>query len=286
MKILITGANGQLGYDILRHNERNALFDAVGTDRAETDLTRPEEIVSLFRRERFDAVLHCAAYTAVDIAETERDLCRKVNYEATARLCDETARQGGKFMFLSTDYVFDGTKQGYYGTQDLPNPQNIYGKTKYEAETYVLQYDRSFVVRTSWVFGINGQNFVRSMLRLSQSNTHLKVVSDQIGSPTYTVDLARLLCDMVFTERYGLYHATNEGYCSRSEFAEEIFRQANRSVTVEKVLTSEFPPSAATRPLNAKLDRSELKKRGFLPLPNWKDALQRYLTELREKDLL
>ena len=227
-----------------------------------------------------DAVIHCAAYTAVDAAEDNEELCRKVNEEGTrniARVCKELDL---KMMYISTDYVFNGQGTRPWEPDDEREPLNVYGETKCGGELAVEELlDKYFIVRIAWVFGVNGKNFIKTMLNLGKTRDSLTVVSDQIGSPTYTYDLARLLVDMIETEKYGRYHATNEGYCSWYEFACEIFRQAGMNVSVSPVDSSAYP-AKAKRPMNSRMSKDKLDEMGFERLPSWQDALGRYLQEI------
>lgn len=281
MKILVTGVTGQLGYDVMKMLEAREI-ECRGVGRKEFDLTDGKSTVDYITEYRPDAVIHCAAYTAVDKAEDEPELCRKVNVEGTrwiARACREI---GAKMLYLSTDYVFPGTGEAAYEVDDPKGPQGVYGKTKLGGEKTVKELlERYFIVRISWVFGKNGKNFVRTMLRLAKEHDEVRVVDDQIGSPTYTADLAPLLCDMIATEQYGTYHATNEGTCSWAEFAAEIFRQAGCSTKVTAIPSSEYP-AKAKRPLNSRMSKKSLDKGGFYRLPKWQDALKQYLQEIGE----
>lgn len=250
------------------------------------DITDGAAVREALRAQRPDAVIHCAAWTAVDAAEDadKQERVQAVNAEGTRHIAQACRELGCKLMYISTDYVFDG--QGETPWQpDCTDyaPLNVYGRTKLEGEQAVCELlERYFIVRIAWVFGLNGQNFVRTMLRLGQTHDTLRVVRDQIGTPTYTPDLARLLVDMIQTERYGRYHATNEGgYISWYDFAREIFRQAGMNVNVLPVTTAEYGVSKARRPFNSRLDRHKLVENGFVPLPDWRDALSRYLTALR-----
>ena len=224
-----------------------------------------------------EAVIHCAAYTAVDAAEDQVELCRKINAEGTENIAKVCKELDIKMMYISTDYVFDGEGTRPWEPDDERHPLNVYGLTKYEGELAVEKHlDKFFTIRIAWVFGVNGKNFIKTMLKLSETHDELNVVDDQIGSPTYTYDLAVLLVDMIETEKYGRYHATNEGLCSWYEFACEIFRQAGRDVKVNPVSSDEFP-TKAKRPHNSRMDKSKLTENGFTPLPAWQDALKRYL---------
>lgn len=281
MKVLVTGVGGQLGYDVIKELEKRDI-DCVGADRAEFDITDFVASRKFITDYMPDAVIHCSAYTAVDKAEDESELCYLVNAIGTeniAKICKEI---DAKMIYISTDYVFNGTKDGYYNVDDIPKPINVYGKTKFSGEKAVQEIlYKYFIVRISWVFGINGNNFVKTMLRLGRERDELNVVADQIGSPTYTADLAPLLVDMVQTDKYGVYHATNEGECSWAEFAEEIFKVASLNVKVNHITTAEYP-TKAKRPMNSRLEKNKLIDYSFKPLPVWQEALNRYIHLLRE----
>ena len=279
MKILVTGVSGQLGYDVERELERRGI-EHLGTSSRELDITDREAVERLMETYRPDAVIHCAAYTKVDLAEDEPERCWAVNADGTRNMAAACRKTGAKLLYISTDYVFPGTGEWSYGTGDPTGPVNTYGRSKLAGELAVQSLlEKYFIVRISWVFGKNGNNFVKTMLRLAETRAELSVVCDQIGSPTYTADLAPLLCDMVQTERYGVYHATNEGTCAWSEFAEAIFALAGRQVAVHPIPTSAYP-TKAVRPLNSRLSKECLHSKGFQALPEWKDALARYLKEI------
>ena len=279
MKILVTGVSGQLGYDVERELERRGI-EHLGTSSRELDITDREAVERLMERYRPDAVIHCAAYTKVDLAEDEPERCWAVNADGTRNVAAACRRTGAKLLYISTDYVFPGTGERSYETGDPTGPVNTYGRSKLAGELAVQSLlEKYFIVRISWVFGKNGNNFVKTMLRLAETRAELSVVCDQIGSPTYTADLAPLLCGMVQTERYGVYHATNEGTCAWSEFAEAIFELAGRQVAVHPIPTSAYPTKAA-RPLNSRMSKESLRDNGFQALPEWKDALARYLKEI------
>ena len=281
MKILVTGVTGQLGHDVMLELQSRG-HEAIGAARKEFSLTDFEAARAFVERTHPDAIIHCAAYTAVDRAEDEKDLCMITNGGATRALAAAAKDVGAKFVYLSTDYVFPGTGDTPYETDALKGPANAYGLSKLAGETAVQELlDAYFIVRISWVFGVNGKNFVRTMLRLAETHDALTVVDDQIGSPTYTKDLARLLVDMVESEKYGVYHATNEGFCSWAEFASEMFRQAGEHGTVTPVPSSAYP-TKATRPKNSRLSKAALDAAGFQRLPAWQDALARYLCELHK----
>lgn len=283
MKVLVTGVKGQLGYDVVRELEKRG-HEAVGVDIEEMDITKEDEVRRVMKSAAPDAVIHCSAYTAVDRAEEEPELCRRVNSDGTANIAAMCAEMGCKLLYLSTDYIFSGDGERPWEPEDEPSPLNVYGQTKYEGEQAVkAKLDKYFIVRISWVFGINGNNFVKTMLRLGKENGAVKVVDDQIGSPTYTADLAVLLTDMIESETYGQYHATNEGVCSWYEFAKEIFRAADMNdVSVTPVSTGEFPVKAK-RPPNSRMSKEKLVENGFRKLPSWQDAVARYIRELNEK---
>lgn len=279
MRILVTGASGQLGYDVERELERRGI-EHLGTSSRELDITDREAVEHLMQSYRPDAVIHCAAYTKVDLAEDEPERCWAVNADGTRNLAAACREIGAKLLYISTDYVFPGTGERSYETGDPTGPVNTYGRSKLAGELAVQSLlEKYFIVRISWVFGKNGNNFVKTMLRLAETKAELSVVCDQIGSPTYTADLAPLLCDMVQTERYGVYHATNEGTCAWSEFAEAIFELAGRQVVVHPIPTSAYPTRAA-RPLNSRMSKERLRDNGFQELPEWKNALARYLKEI------
>ncbi|KMY50344.1 dTDP-4-dehydrorhamnose reductase [Peribacillus loiseleuriae] len=283
MKLLVTGIGGQLGYDVVRQGVQQGL-DVHGIGRRDLDITREQEVYQYISRVKPDVLIHCAAYTAVDQAESDKKACWNVNVEGTKHLVNAAKEFNIKFMYVSTDYVFDGLGEKPLVETDLPCPKSYYGLTKYEGEKAVQSMlDQYFIVRTSWVFGINGNNFTKKMLHLAKSREEVEIVGDQIGSPTYTYDLAKLLISMVQTDKYGIYHVTNEGFCSWAEFAEEIFKQANRNVQVRIVSTEEYPVNAV-RPKNARLSKEKLKSNGFTSLPTWQDALGRYLSILNKKE--
>lgn len=279
MKILVTGVKGQLGYDVVNEaTKRN--IEAVGVDIDEMDITNREQVNEVIRSGKYDAVVHCAAWTAVDKAEDMVEVCRKVNAEGTKNIADVCEELDIPMMYFSTDYVFDGEGTTPWSEYDERHPLNVYGQTKYEGELIVEKLQKHFIVRIAWVFGKNGNNFIKTMLRLGKERGSVSVVDDQVGSPTYTYDLARLVVDMIQTKEYGTYHATNEGLCSWYEFACEIFKQAGLDVKVTPVSSSEFP-AKAKRPSNSRMNRSELDVHGFDRLPTWQDALGRYLEEIK-----
>ncbi len=280
MKILVTGITGQLGHDVMAELAARG-HEAVGATRQDMPLTDFPALRAHLMRVRPDAVIHCAAYTAVDRAEEEKTACMIVNGGATREIAAACRDLSAKLLYLSTDYVFPGTGDGFYEPDDEKGPQNAYGLSKLAGEEAIEELlTRYFIVRISWVFGVNGKNFVKTMLRLAETHDALTVVDDQVGSPTYTRDLARLLVDMVESEKYGVYHATNEGVCSWAEFAKEIFRQAGKDTTVTPVPSSAYP-TPAKRPKNSRLSKDCLDAAGFCRLPPWQDALARYLEELK-----
>ena len=279
MKVLVTGVTGQLGYDVMRELKRREV-DAVGVTRREMPLTDAAACAAFIEHVRPAAVVHCAAYTAVDQAEDEPELCRRVNAEATGAIAAACRRVGAKLLYISTDYVFPGEGDTPYEVDAATGPKNVYGASKLAGEQAVrAALAEHFIVRVSWVFGVHGGNFIRTMLNLAKKHDRLTVVADQIGSPTYTADLARLLADMVESRRYGTYHATNEGFCSWYDLAAETFRQRGLSVKVEPVSSAEYPTKAA-RPHNSRLSKASLDQAGFHRLPPWPDAVRRYLAEL------
>ena len=281
--ILVTGSTGQLGSDVVKELLKRG-YSTLSPNRSEFNLCSEDSIRNYILNSNCEAIVHCAAYTQVDKAEDEKDLCIKINATATKHI-DKCAKiLDIPMIYISTDYVFDGTKDGEYTENDETNPINIYGESKLAGEKYVQEIlDKYYIVRTSWVFNINGKNFIETMLRLSKANNQLSIVNDQIGSPTYTKDLSRLLVDMLETSKYGLYHATNEGYCSWYEFANTIFKLANINIDIKAINSNEYA-SRAKRPLNSKLSKDKLIEYGFKPLPHWEDALKDYL--IRRRDLL
>ncbi len=276
MRVLVTGAKGQLGRDLMNELKRQGL-EGIGVDVEEMDITDPEKCRSVIGQAGADAVIHCAAYTAVDAAEDQAELCRKINGEGTRNVAEACRDAGVKLMYISTDYVFDGEGTRPWEPDDERAPLNVYGQTKYEGELAIEELlDRYYIIRIAWVFGAAGKNFIKTMLRLGREKGAVSVVNDQVGSPTYTYDLARLLVDMVQTEHYGRYHATNEGECSWYEFACEIFRQAGLEVQVTPVSSEAFA-AKAKRPANSRMSKEKLTEKGFVRLPDWQDALKRFL---------
>ena len=303
MKVFVTGVNGQLGHDVMNELAKRNI-DGVGSDLKPVysgvadgsvvtsmpyvalDITDKEAVHKVIVDIHPDAVIHCAAWTAVDMAEDDDkvELVRKVNVEGTQNIADACKTVNCKMMYISTDYVFNGqgTEPWQPDCKDYA-PLNMYGQSKLEGELAVANtLEKYFIVRIAWVFGLNGNNFIKTMLNVGKKFPELRVVNDQIGTPTYTLDLARLLVDMIETDKYGYYHATNEGgYISWYDFACEIFKQAKYDVKVTPVTTAEYGLSKAKRPFNSRLDKSRLAENGFTPLPVWQDAVKRYLKEIK-----
>lgn len=286
MKVLVTGVKGQLGHDIVNELNKRG-HTAYGVDIAEMDITDADSVKRVFGEFKPQAVIHCAAWTAVDAAEDEENIpkVRAINVYGTKNIADECKKYDCKLIYISTDYVFDG-KGSEPWQPDCKDykPLNVYGQTKLEGELAVANtLSRYFIVRIAWVFGINGKNFIKTMLNVGKTHDFVCVVNDQIGTPTYTYDLARLLVDMVESEKYGYYHATNEGgYISWYDFTKEIYRQAGYDTRVIPVSTAEYGLSKAARPFNSRLDKSKLAENGFKPLPTWQNALERYLKEIKD----
>ena len=289
MKYLVTGTGGQLGYDVMNELKKRG-YEAVGCDITEDaeiklDITDSKAVTETIEKIHPDAVIHCAAWTAVDAAEDEENIpaVRAVNVNGTKNIADACKAVGCKMVYISTDYVFNGKGETPWKAdcKDYA-PLSVYGQTKLEGELAVAEaLEKYFIVRIAWVFGKNGKNFVKTMLNVGKKYPEVRVVNDQIGTPTYTYDLARLLVDMAESEKYGYYHATNEGgYISWYDFTCEIFRQAGYTTKVTPVTTAEYGLSKAARPFNSRLDKSKLVENGFEPLPDWKDALSRYLKEV------
>ncbi len=284
MRVLVTGAKGQLGYDVMNELAKRG-HEGVGVDVEEMDITRPELVEKVITESKVDVVMHGAAYTAVDAAEDNVELCRKINAYGTENIAKVCKKLDLPMVYISTDYVFDGQGERPWEPDDDRDPLNVYGQTKYEGELAVQNnLDKFFIVRIAWVFGVNGKNFIKTMLNLSKTHDTLTVVNDQIGSPTYTYDLARLLVDMMETDKYGFYHATNEGLCSWYEFAVEIFRQAGIEMNVIPVTSAEYKAAKAKRPFNSRMNKDKLDAMGFERLPAWQDALGRYLEILKSME--
>lgn len=308
MKILVTGVNGQLGHDVMNELEKRGI-EGIGSDIApeyggvqdgsavctmsyrQLDITDREAVSAVLHKVQPDAVIHCAAWTAVDLAEDDDKVekVRAVNAGGTKYIAEVCKELDCRMMYISTDYVFDGqgTKPWEPDCREY-KPMNVYGQTKLEGELAVAgTLDKYFIVRIAWVFGLNGKNFIRTMLNVGKTHDTVRVVKDQIGTPTYTYDLARLLVDMIQTEHYGYYHATNEGgYISWYDFACAIFREAGMDTQVIPVTTEEYGLSKAARPFNSRLEKKKLKENGFVPLPDWRDALKRYIVALKEEKFI
>lgn len=279
MKVLVTGFNGQLGYDVVKELKSRRI-ECIGTDLQDFDITDREATLKFTKEYAPDVIVHCAAYTAVDRAEDDEAVCRKVNVDGSENLAIAAKELDAKMLYVSTDYVYGGNGDEPFEVTDPTDPKSVYGRTKLEGENAVRKcLEKYFIVRTSWVFGINGNNFVKTMLRLGAERDELTVVADQIGSPTYTPDLARLICDLIVTAKYGVYHGTNENYCSWAEFAESIMTLGNRKAKIKHIQSSEYP-AKAQRPLNSRLSKKCLDEAGIDRLPAWQDALERYMKEL------
>lgn len=298
MKILVTGTSGQLGYDVMMEIARRGHY-GIGADRTETDVdfehvvldvTDKKKVMEVISEVKPDAIIHCAAWTNVDGAEdpNNRDKVMTVNVVGTRNLAEAVKKQDAKFMYISTDYVFNGQGDKPWEPDDQDYaPLNVYGESKLEGELEVAKIlDKYFIVRIAWVFGKNGNNFIKTMIKVGETHSEVEVVADQIGTPTYTFDLARLLIDMIESDKYGYYHATNEGgYISWADFATEIYKDAEMDVKVKSVTTAEYEEKAgktvAKRPFNSRLNKAKLTEAGFDPLPDWRDAVKRYITELK-----
>lgn len=279
MLVLVTGITGQLGYEVLNCLQKRKI-PCVGAGRKEFELTDRASTEKFLMRIKPDAIIHCAAYTNVNLAQSEEALCRAVNVEGTRNLAMAAAALNAKMLFISTEYVFPGEGEGYYETTDKTGPLNVYGTSKRDAELILMEIlERYFIVRISCGFGKNGNNFIRTMLKFGREREEIRVVRDQIGSPTYMRDLAKLLCDMIVTEKYGIYHATNEGVCSFAELAQEVMQRAGLPAKIIPIASHEYP-SPAVRPKNSRLSKASLDRAGFSRLPEWRDALTRYLTEI------
>jgi dTDP-4-dehydrorhamnose reductase len=282
MKVLVTGANGQLGFDVKKVLD-SQFIQNIGTTRESLDIRNEKQVSNILKQYKPDVVIHCAAFTSVDKAEDEKDLSYQVNVLGTRYLAKACSEVNAKMVYISTDYVFNGEGVEPFKVTDKPNPINYYGKTKYEGELEVQKIlEKYFIVRISWVFGNNGNNFVKKILELGKIKSEIYVVNDQIGSPTYTVDVSKLIVEMIRTEKYGIYHATNEGYCSWYEFACEIFKQTGLKVKVKPVKTEDYL-TKAKRPYNSRLSNENLINNGFKLLPSWRTSLSEYLIELRNK---
>ncbi len=282
MRFLVTGVGGQLGYDIVKELIDRGYTNYIAPTLEEMDITDKIVVDNIIAEYKPDVIFHCAAYTAVDRAEENKELCYDVNVNGTRNIVDAAKKNGAKVVYISTDYVFDGNKDGIYAEEDETNPVNYYGYTKLCGEKLVEKLDNYLIVRISWVFGINGNNFIKTMLKLSETRDELFVVSDQIGSPTYTEDLSKLLVDMVEKNKKGLFNVTNEGYCSWYEFAKYIFEINNKDIKVNPILTKDYK-TLAKRPYNSKLSKEKLELEGLSKLPDWKDATKRYCKILERR---
>jgi dTDP-4-dehydrorhamnose reductase len=279
MKVVVTGVNGQLGYDVVKELNNRKYTKVIGIDIKDLDITNENAVKDFMIVNKPDVIVHCAAYTAVDNAEDNKETCYDVNVNGTKYLVGSAKELDAKFVYISTDYVFSGDKDREYFVEDIPNPKSVYGETKYLGEIETLKHNKHFIVRISWVFGKNGNNFIKTMLRLGKEKNELNIVSDQIGSPTYTHDLSRLIVDMIETDKYGIYQATNEGVCSWYEFAQKIFEFSNIDISLNPILTEQYP-TKAKRPKNSVMSKKNLVDNGFEVLPSWQDALKRYLKEI------
>ena len=276
MRVLVTGVKGQLGFDVIERLKNNNI-ECLGVDKEDFDLINEQSTKTFIINYNPDVVIHCAAYTAVDKAEDEKELCYKINVLGTKYIADICSEINAKMVYISTDYVFDGAGEKAFDITDVAKPINYYGKTKYQGELEVQKLlNKYFIIRISWVFGLNGNNFVKTMLRLAKDRDELSVISDQIGSPTYTYDLAKLILKIIQTDKYGIYHATNEGYCSWYEFANEIFEISGMNINVKPITTEQYP-TIAIRPKNSKLSKNSLDINGFNRLRDWKKALEHFL---------
>ena len=283
IKVLITGANGQLGYDLVERLKKQKIH-TLGTTRADFDLTDKENTKQFIIKEKPDIIIHCAAYTAVDKAEDEQGICHLVNVEGTRNIAAAANEIDAKLVYLSTDYVFDGLGQDPQPEDKETSSINYYGYSKEQGEKIVKELTyKHFIIRTSWVYGANGNNFVKTMLKLAEAKNEIKVINDQVGAPTYTKDLAKFIVDLIQTEKYGTYHGVNEGYCSWYEFAEAIFEKSGIKMKVIQISTEEYP-TKAKRPLNSRLSKENCDKAGIMRLPQWEDALSRFIEELNNQE--
>lgn len=282
MKYLITGGTGQLGHDIVKELISRGGLNYLAPTTKEMNITNKDEVEKVILGYKPDIIFHCAAYTAVDKAEEDRENCYNVNVNGTKNIVSVAEKINAKVVYISTDYVFDGTKKTEYETEDITNPINYYGYTKLLGEKEVQQLNDYLIVRISWVFGENGKNFVKTMLNLAETKTELSIVSDQIGSPTYTKDLSKLLLDMIENNKKGLFFATNEDFCSWYEFAEYIFKINNINIKLNKILTKDYK-TLAKRPLNSKLSKNKLDEEGLTRLPSWQDAASRFCKVLMKE---
>ncbi len=283
IKVLVTGVNGQLGHDVAEKlkKQKKLKFNVLAPKRDTFDLTDPDQIRDFILNEKPQVIIHCAAYTAVDQAEEEKELCYAVNVTGTKAIGIAAREINAKLLYVSTDYVFTGEGEDPHTEDEKTNPINYYGYTKELGEQAVRNLvEKHFIVRTSWVFGLQGKNFVKTMLRLAETKTEITVVDDQIGAPTYTQDLADFIIELIQSEQYGTYHGVNEGYCSWNDFAKAIFEKSGIDMIVNQISTSDYP-TKAKRPLNSRLAKDHTDQAGLNRLPSWEDALDRYLEELR-----
>lgn len=280
MRFLVTGVKGQLGHDVMEELALRS-HKGVGVDIEEMDVTDAVAVERVIKEARPQGVIHCAAYTAVDAAEDNEALCKKINADGTENIAKVCRELDLPLMYISTDYVFDGEGERPWEPEDPCHPLNVYGQSKYLGELAVQKYlEKYYIVRIAWVFGVNGSNFIKAMLNKAKTTSRVTVVSDQVGSPTYTRDLAVLLVDMMETNHYGIYHATNEGICTWYEFAKEIFAQAGVEMEVVPISAAEYP-AKAKRPHNSRMEKGKLDTAGFRRLPDWQDALGRYLKTIQ-----
>lgn len=273
---IVSGAKGQLGSDVCRVlTERN--IPHIGVDVDTLDITDEASVERFFNENKVSCFIHCAAYTAVDKAESEKELCMAVNFKGTEYIARQCGKQNAKMLYVSTDYVFGGVGGKPFETYDEKNPLSVYGESKYMGEKAVKENcEKHFIVRTSWVFGEKNTNFIATMLKISETRDEINVVADQIGSPTYSKHLAKLICDIAQSDKYGTYHATNEGFCSWSDLAKKAFEVAGKTTKVNPITTEEYP-TAAKRPKNSRLSKKSLDENGFERLPRWEDAVKEYL---------
>lgn len=285
LRVLVTGVKGQLGYDCVRELKERGYTNVLGIDIEQLDITDEKAVHAFINEFKPDVVMHNAAWTAVDKAEAMADLVYKVNALGPKYIAEACKEVGAKMIYISTDYVFNGKGEKAFEVNDPKEGLSIYGKTKAAGEDFVINgNDKHFIIRISWVFGINGNNYVKTMLKLAETKTELNIVCDQIGSPTYTYDLSKLMCDMMESDKYGVYHATNEGFCSWYDFTKYIYKVAGiTSVEVKPITTAEYKklvPNQADRPLNSRMSKASLDKAGFTRLPTWQDATSRFVKEL------
>lgn len=287
LRVLVTGVKGQLGYDCVRELKERGYTNVLGIDIEQLDITDEKAVHAFINEFKPDVVMHNAAWTAVDKAEAMADLVYKVNALGPKYIAEACKEVGAKMIYISTDYVFNGKGEKAFEIDDPKEGLSIYGKTKAAGEDFVINgNDKHFIIRISWVFGINGNNYVKTMLKLAETKTELNIVCDQIGSPTYTYDLSKLMCDMMESDKYGVYHATNEGFCSWYDFTKYIYEVAGiTSVEVKPITTAEYKklvPNQADRPLNSRMSKASLDKAGFNRLPTWQDATSRFIKELQK----